>query len=131
MGANVLIQGLTADGKRVPIRVDSAGLISGGIAVAETMIDSADASAGVDAAPAPGSGLKTVVDRIAIGVGAALDITFTEETSGTVIYKLFMAENEYREVTVSRKLPLPNKKLILTASGAGAVWALVQYHSEP
>jgi hypothetical protein len=129
--ANVLICGLTADGKTVPIRVDSAGLISGGIAVAELMINSANASAGVDATAAPTAGEKIVVDRIAINVGAALDITLTEETSGTIIYKLFMAENEYREVAVSRKLPTAGKKLILTASGAGDVWALIQYHSEP
>jgi hypothetical protein len=99
--------------------------------VSDTTVASADASAGADLSAAPTAGLKIVIDDLLISVGAALTITVQEETTTTVIYKLYMAANT--TVTFSptngRKLPSADKKIRIVASGAGNVFASCSYHS--
>jgi hypothetical protein len=93
---------------------------------------SADASAGADATAAPTAGQKIVVDDIIVSVGADLTVTFEEETSGTDIFVLYMAENTVAQITprTQVKLPTADKKLRIKTSGAGNVACTVCYHSE-
>lgn len=93
---------------------------------------SADASAGVDVTAAPTSGQKIVIDDVIVSTGAALTVTFEEETSGTDMLKLYMAANGIAQVTPRGKIKLPtaDKKLRVITSGAGAVAVTVCYHSE-
>lgn len=93
---------------------------------------SADGSSGADATAAPTSGQKIVIDDIIVSTGAALTVTFEEETSGTDVLILYMAANGIAQVTPRGKIKLPvaDKKLRVKTSGAGAVAVTICYHSE-
>src|SRR4051812_28783851 len=61
---------------------------------------SADAhSAAVAVTDAPTSGQKLVITDIVVSVDTAMSVTFTEETSGTVIAKFYMAANGVAQIT--------------------------------
>lgn len=93
---------------------------------------SADASGGADATAAPTSGQKIVVDDIIVSTGAALTVTFEEETTGTDMLVLYLPANGVAQVTPRGKLKLAtaDKKLRVKASGAGNIACTVFYHSE-
>lgn len=93
---------------------------------------SADASSGADVTAAPTTGQKIVIDDVIVSTGAALTVTFEEETSGTDVLKLYMAENGIAQMTPRGKIKLAtaDKKLRVITSGAGAVAVTVCYHSE-
>lgn len=93
---------------------------------------SADASAGIDVTAAPTVGQKIVVDDVLASSAAALTLTFSEETSGTVVFVLYMAAGSTTQVTPRGRLKLAtaDKKLRVTASGAGAISIAVLSHSE-
>lgn len=94
-------------------------------------VDSSDVSTIADLSTAPTSGEKIVIDDIFISVGSALTITITEETSGTVLYKLYMAANTSQIIKPAnpRKLATADKKVKIQASGAGNVFAHCSWHS--
>lgn len=98
-----------------------------------TIVDSADASAGVDLSAAPTGGQYNVIDSLTVSVGAALTVTISCETSGAVLFKLYMAANTTITITepTGAKLATADKKVRLTASGAGNIFAVANYHSEP
>lgn len=93
---------------------------------------SADASGGVDVTASPTSGQKIVVDDVIVSTGAALTVTFEEETSGTDVLRLYMAANGIAQVTPRGKIKLAtaDRKLRIVTSGAGTVAVTVCYHSE-
>ena len=96
---------------------------------------SADAS-GADAAitDAPGAGNKIYVDFLMISSAAALNLTFKEETSGTVIFgPIYMAANSTVSIPIpkGKSLPTANKKLMVRASGAGNITISTGYRSQP
>lgn len=96
-------------------------------------VSSADVSSAVDATDAPTSGQKVYIDDLVVSVGSALTLTFTEETTGTVIFKgFFEANSGFESLTLrnGRKLITADKKLRVQASGAGNVFVHCSWHSE-
>lgn len=93
---------------------------------------SADVTGIVDVTAAPTSGQKIVIDDIVVSVGAAMTLTFEDETAGTDLLVLYMAANSTVQVTPRGriKLPVADKKLRMDSSAAGAVAVTVCYHSE-
>lgn len=93
---------------------------------------SADATGTVDVTAAPTSGQKIVIDDIIVSCGAAMALTFEEETSGTDVLVLYMAANSSAQVTPRGRIKLAaaDKKLRMDASAVGAVAVTVVYHSE-
>lgn len=145
------------DGDYIPLIVDASGRLwvdIGAIAAGSNIIGatydagpswtsvfgvtgapfaSADAhSAAVAVTDAPTSGQKLVITDIVVSVDTAMSVTFTEETSGTVIAKFYMAANGVAQITTrsKRKLATVNKKLMVQTSVAGNIVANIGYYSE-
>lgn len=97
-----------------------------------TYTASADLSTATAITAAPTSGQYLVIDDVVCSSDAAINIEFEEETSGTVVLKVFMAANSTVQITPRGKIKLPtaDKKLYGDASGAGNVAITVCYHSE-
>lgn len=94
-----------------------------------TSADQSAAAAAVTDAPATGS--KLVIDDLVVSVGAAIDVTFSEETSGTVLLVLQMAADQTVVVSPKKwKLATAGKKLMVRTSAAGAITVTAWYHSE-
>lgn len=112
--------------------VGSAEAFEGWYAGVWTTTSSADASGGVDVTAAPTAGEKLVVDDVLASSAAALALTFSEETSGTVVFVLYLAAGSTAQFAPRGKLKLAtaDKKLRVTASGAGQISVTVLYHSE-
>lgn len=94
--------------------------------------DSADLSTISDLTAAPTSGQKIVIDDLVVSVGAAMTVTFTEETSGTVLVKLYMAANTTEVVPLrdGRKLDTADKKVRVQTSTNGNIFIHMGHHSE-
>ena len=94
-------------------------------------IDETDQTALDDFSAAPTSGERIVIDDLEISVGTAMTVTVTEETTGAVLYKLYMQANT--SVVISprngRKLVPVDKKVQIQASAAGNIFAHLSYHS--
>lgn len=144
MAASVPVA-IASNQSAVPVSLATApALVAGSATIGATMdagpawtpvyqhTASADASSGADVTAAPTSGQKIVVDDIIVSTGAALTVTFEEETSGTDVLKLYMAANGIAQVTPRGRIKLAtaDKKLRLLTSGAGTVAVTVCYHSE-
>lgn len=95
------------------------------------IVDSADATALADFSFAPTSGEKIVIDDLVISVGTAMTVTVTEETTGDVLYKLYMTANSTEVISPrnGRKLASVNKKVQIQASAIGNIFAHLSYHS--
>jgi hypothetical protein len=93
---------------------------------------SADMTGAADLTAAPTAGQKIVIDDVIASSDTALYISFVEETSGTEIFRLYLAANGTAQVTTRGKLKLDtaDKKLRGDASLAGNVALTVLYHSE-
>ena len=93
---------------------------------------SADMTGAADLTAAPTAGQKIVIDDVIASSDTALYISFLEETSGTEIFRLYLAAGGTAQVTTRGKLKLPtaDKKLRGDASVAGNVAITVLYHSE-
>lgn len=81
---------------------------------------------------APTTGQKIVIDDIVVGSSVAQVLTFTEETSGTVVCIRRIAAGQSAQFTLrgKRKLATANKKLMCQSSAATASDVEVLYHSE-
>lgn len=97
-----------------------------------TYTASADMSTTAAISAAPTSGQYLVIDDIFFSSDTALNFEFEEETSGTVVMKVYVPANFAGQFTPRGKLKLPtaDKKLFGDASGAGNVAITVFYHSE-
>ena len=85
---------------------------------------SADASAAaVPVISAPGPNLKAVLITLVVTVGVApLTVNFTEETSTTALFDVYMPALSTTIIPLSRfKLASINKRLMVQTSGAGAI----------
>jgi hypothetical protein len=95
---------------------------------------SANATTAVNISDAPTSGQKIVIDDIILSVGADMDITIKEETSGAVIFGPWYcsAKSGPMQITLrgKRKLATANKKVQIQTSVAGTVTCTMGYHSE-
>jgi hypothetical protein len=103
------------------------------VGVTGAAVTSADASA-ADAAvtDAPTSGQKIVVDDIICSSDTKLALSFKEETSGTLLAKIFLPADGSAQLTTRGKLKLAtaDRKLVVRASAAGNIAVTVLYHSE-
>lgn len=97
------------------------------------LVSSSDASgADVDGSDAPTSGQKVVVDDVLVSVDTAMRVDFKEETSGTVIFSMYLPASGTAQFTPRGKMKLDtaNKKLLVRTSAAGNIRATVLWHSE-
>lgn len=128
------------EASRLAVIIDQLVALNGGAAAGQSQgiaagapFTSADAS-GADAAVtlAPTAGQFLVLDSLYISSTAAINLTFKEETSGAVVLGpiYFPANGTVQLTGLSRKLAVADKRLMVRASGAGAISVLAKYHSE-
>lgn len=100
-----------------------------GVARAAVVITTATTTSVTDA---PTTGSKIVITDIIVSSDTAQVLTFIEETSATVIFKLYIGANVPVQITPRSKVKLAtaNKKLQLTTSGAVNCACTVLYYSE-
>lgn len=81
---------------------------------------------------APTSGQKLVITDLVVSVDTAMSVSFKEETSGTVLYTLYMAANGVAQITPRGKMKLAtaDKHLQVLTSVAGNVSVTAFYYSE-
>jgi hypothetical protein len=96
------------------------------LGIAGAAFSSANASAAPAAViSAPGGGLKAVITDLIVSIAptAALTVTFTEETSGTVLLVLNLPLNSSPVILKPDKwkLPTATKRLMVQTSGAGQI----------
>ena len=93
---------------------------------------SADMTGAADLTAAPTAGQKIVVDDVVLSADTAMYVDFLEETSGTLMFRLYVAAGGTAQFSPRAKLKLPvaDKRLRGDASAAGNVAVLVLYHSE-
>jgi hypothetical protein len=102
------------------------------IGVAGVAFTSADVSTPAAVTDSPGANYKLVIDDLIVSTDTALTISFTEETSGDLIWRQYMAAASTIQITPRGKLKLAvaAKKLLVGASAAGNVAVTAIYHSE-
>lgn len=100
--------------------------------VSGACVVSADATGNPAVTDAPPTGFYLVVDDIIFSIDTATNLTFSEETSGTVIFKVYTAANTTGQLTPRGKVRLATaaKRLMMDAAASGNVACLVTYHFE-
>lgn len=100
--------------------------------VSGAAVVSADATGNPAVTDAPAAGQKLVITDIVYSSDTAMSLTFSEETSGTVIFKVFVPANGTGQITPrgKKKLATADKKLMCDASVAGNIAVTVGYYSE-
>lgn len=100
--------------------------------VTNAPVQSADMTSIADVTAAPTSGQKLVITDVLVSTDTSMKLTFTEETSGTVMFSMYVSAYGPAQVTFrgKRKLATADKKLRCTASVAGNVSIIVGYYSE-
>ena len=100
--------------------------------VSSAVFTSADATTAAAVTDAPTSGQKLVITDIVASSDTALFLLFQCETSGVVIFKVFLPANGTVQITPRGKVKLAtaDKKLMVDASAAGNVAVTVSYYSE-
>lgn len=94
---------------------------------------SADAQVAAAVSDAPGTLKKLYLVGLTVNVGATAQLlTFTEETSGTVILKVNVPANTTLHFDFDHVLhtAVNNKKLMVSTGAAGVVGVLAQYYVE-
>ena len=93
---------------------------------------SANATAAAAITTAPDSGKTLVITDLIISSDTSMNLLFTEETTGTVLLKIFIAANTsfHFNPTGKFKLNTADKKLRVTASASGNISILAFYYYE-
>lgn len=102
------------------------------LGVSSACVTSADATGNPAVTGAPTSGQKLVITDIIYSSDTAMNLTFSEETSGTVLFKVFVPANGAGQITPRSKVKLAtaDKKLMCDASASGNIAVTVLYYSE-
>ena len=90
-------------------------------------------SAVANVTDAPTSGLKLVITDLVVSVDTAMVVTFTEETTGKVVFKgYFPANSAFNQVTLRSKIKLStaDKHLQVQTSVAGNIAVTAAYFSQ-
>jgi len=89
-------------------------------------------SAAAAVTDAPTSGKKLVITDLLVSVDTDMTVTFTEETTGKVVKKLYMAAKSVVQLTERGKIKLStaDKKLKVQTSVAGNIAVTASYYSE-
>lgn len=135
----VIVYGEGANG--TPSTIDdlfAAGIKDdGAVWVTSWGVSSAPIDANISASPtavtdAPTAGQILIIDDIFAHSTVAQLLTFTEETTGTTLFKRYVPANQTVQWTPRgrRKLVTANKKLMCQASSTTSVYVEVGYHSE-
>jgi hypothetical protein len=97
----------------------------------QTTTNSADMSTAAAISAAPTAGQKVIADDVIIFSDTAMTFTLQEETTETVLAKVYLAANGSAQITLRNglKVPTADKKLFGKASVAGNVSILVSQHS--
>lgn len=129
-GETVEIVAVGPDGGAVPVSLATDTDVIGGTkdagdayAPTRTFVSSADLTTAADASPAASASEKIVVVDILAAAAVAMRLDFLEETSGTVLFAIYLAANGTVQFTPRGLLQVPTavKKLRVQASAAGAV----------
>lgn len=145
---NFIAFGKNDQGNEIRILVESSGLTDGQgntlwqLAVANAqpvslgVSGAAFHSANQSATPAavtdaPATGKHLVVTNLIVSAGAAMVVTFTEETSGTSLLVISMAANSTVPVPLGAGITLPtiNKRLMVQTSATGNIDVQAQFYS--
>jgi len=103
------------------------------LGVTGARVTSADQSAAVASiTDAPTSGQKIVIDDVLFSSDTALRLDFSEETTGTILFSVYLSAGSSGQFTPRGKLKLAtaDKKLQWRASAAGNIAVTPLYHSE-
>ena len=113
--------------------VDGGPSMAGSFGVSGVLVESADMTSAAAVTDVPATGQKLVILDVVVSVAAAMDVLFEEESSGTNLLRLYFSGAGGGQVTLRGKMKLATagKRLMATASVAGAVAVLVTYRSEP
>ena len=97
-----------------------------------TYTTSADMSTAAAISAAPPAQQYIVIDDIFFSTDTAMNFEFEEETSGTVLFKVYLTANSAMQFTPRGKVKLPtaNKKVFGDASASGNVAITLVYHYE-
>ena len=100
--------------------------------VSSAAVVSADISSGANITDAPTTDEKIVLTDIIFSTDTEMSIVFSEETSGAVLFKIFLPANGVGQITPrsKTKLAVANKKIVATGSVAGNVGITTYYYSE-
>jgi len=81
---------------------------------------------------APEVGKRIVIDDIIVSSAIAMAISFEEETSGTIIFRVFLPADGTLQITPRGRVRLvtANKRVMARSDVAGNVAITVIYHSE-
>ncbi|MCL5111246.1 MAG: hypothetical protein M1401_20700 [Chloroflexi bacterium] len=132
--------GLDVDVTRLPAGTNTIGgttdagpAWTASLGVAGAAVTSANASAAdLAVTDAPTAGQKMVITDVVASADTAMNLSFKEETSGTLILKLFLPANGSAQITPRGKMKLAtaDKKMVVRASVAGNIAVTVSYYSE-
>jgi hypothetical protein len=80
----------------------------------------------------PETGKRIVIDDIVVSSAVAMSVTFEEETSGTVIFRVFLPADGTIQITPRGKVKLStaNKRVMARSDVSGNVAITAIYHSE-
>lgn len=111
---------------------DAGALFTNSLGVSSATVTSADASTPVAITDVPTTGQKIVVLDIIASSDAAVWLEFEEETSATILFKVYMAADSTVQITPRGKVKLAtaNKKLMVDAEGAANIAVTCLYYSE-
>jgi hypothetical protein len=102
------------------------------LGVTSAVVTSADATTATAVTAAPTSGQKLVITDIIASSDTAMFLLFQEETSGTVLFKIWLPANGTVQLTPRGKVKLAtaDKKLLVDASATGNIAVTALYYSE-
>lgn len=111
---------------------DAGTLYTTSLGVTSATVESADATTPAAITDAPTTGQKIVVLDIIASSDAAVWLEFEEETSGTILFKCYMAADSTVQITPRGKVKLAtaNKRLMVDAEGAANIAVTCLYYSE-
>lgn len=100
--------------------------------VSSAAVTSADMTTATAVTAAPTSSQKLVITDIVVAADTAMFVLFQEETSGTLIFKVWVPAGGTVQITPRGKIKLAtaDKKLTADASVAGNIAITVAYYSE-
>ena len=118
--------------KQYAATYDAGTLFTTSLGVSSATVTSADASTPVAVTDAPDSGEKIVILDIIASSDAAVWLEFEEETTETILFKVYMAADSTVQITPRGKVKLAtaDKQLMVDAEGAANIAVTCTYYSE-
>jgi hypothetical protein len=98
-----------------------------------TFVSADQSGAAAAVTDVPTTGQKLVITDLEISCAAAVTVSLTEETTGTLVGRFYLAVNQTIIIKTRgrRKLATAGKRLMVQTSGAGNIAVTAHYYSEP